>query len=164
MDTQRPNPANFVHLLACGFGSGLIPKAPGTWGTFAAMLLWWPLSFLPWLVYCLILLVAIVAGVWLCDRTASDLQTHDHPAIVWDEFCGYWITMILAPHNLIWAIYGFVLFRIFDIWKPFPIRQIDKHVHGGLGIMADDLIAGIFSALLLQLTSWLINMHILGVG
>lgn len=149
---EYPDPKNIVHLLACGFGSGLAKKAPGTWGTVVAMILWWPLSYLSLPAYIVMLSVATIIGVWLCDKTARDLQIHDHPAIVWDEFCGYWLTMLLAPQSIVWAVYGFVLFRIFDIWKPWPIRWADKYIRGGAGIMIDDLIAGIFAGVVLQLT------------
>ncbi|MCY4178501.1 MAG: phosphatidylglycerophosphatase A [Endozoicomonadaceae bacterium] len=160
MQSSRLKLTNPVHFAACGFGSGLIPVAPGTWGTVVGMLLWWGLSILPWLVYCIVLLVTIFTGAWLCGKTAKDLQVHDHPAIVWDEFCGYWLTMLFVPRSFFWALYGFILFRIFDIWKPFPIRYIDKHMAGGWGIMTDDLIAGLFSVVLLQLTRLIINISV----
>jgi len=149
---KQPNPKNFIHLLACGFGSGLAKKAPGTWGTVAAVILWWPLSYLSLFAYACVLIIAILVGILLCDKCSKDLGVHDHSAIVWDEFCGYWLTMLLAPQSLIWAIYGFILFRIFDIWKPWPISWIDRHVKGGLGIMVDDLIAGIFAGIILMVT------------
>ena len=142
---------NPVHFLAFGFGSGLSPKAPGTTGTIAAIpffLLMQPLS-LP--VYLLIVAVACLTGFWLCGKTAEDLGVHDHPGIVWDEFCGFWITMIAAPPGWSWIIIGFILFRIFDVWKPWPIRLLDKKVHGGFGIMIDDVLAGFFSWLIIQL-------------
>ena len=147
-----PDPKNPIHLLACGFGSGLAPRAPGTWGTVAALVIWWPLSYLSLSVYIPVLVASIIPGFWICGKTAKDLQVHDHPAIVWDEFCGYWLTMLMAPQSLSWAVYGFVLFRIFDIWKPWPIKWVDRQVSGGFGIMLDDLIAGLFAWGILQLT------------
>ena len=147
-----PDPKNPIHLLACGFGSGLAPRAPGTWGTVAALVIWWPLSYLSLSAYVLALAVSIILGFWICGKTAEDLQVHDHPAIVWDEFCGYWLTMLMAPQSLAWAVYGFILFRIFDIWKPWPIKWVDRKVSGGFGIMLDDLIAGLFAWGILQLT------------
>ena len=101
-------------------------------------------------VYLGILVVASVIGFWLCGRTAKDLGVHDHPAIVWDEFCGFWITMTAAPAGWQWIILGFVLFRLFDIWKPWPISWLDKKVHGGIGIMIDDLVAGVLAFISLQ--------------
>ena len=141
---------NPVHFLAFGLGSGLSPKAPGTVGTVAAIpfyLLMQPLS-LP--VYLVILLLATLVGIWLCGKSSKDLGVHDHPGIVWDEFCGFWLTMIAAPTGWLWVLIGFVLFRVFDILKPWPIRWLDKHVHGGLGIMVDDLLAGGFAFIGLQ--------------
>lgn len=150
-DTRpRPNLRNPVHLLAFGLGSGCAPKAPGTAGTLLAVLLYLPLSQLDLGWYLLLLTASIVIGVWLCDRTSRDLGVHDHPGIVWDEFAGYWLTMVAAPPGWVWIIVGFVLFRLFDIWKPWPIGYLDRHVQGGLGIMLDDLVAGAFAALLLQ--------------
>ncbi len=150
MNPQNTVWKNPIHFLAFGFGSGLSPKAPGTMGTLAAIplfLLMQPLS-LP--IYLLVTAVACLLGFWLCDKTSQDLGVHDHPGIVWDEFCGFWITMIAAPAGWQWIVLGFVLFRLFDIWKPWPIRWLDKKVHGGFGIMIDDLIAGAFAGACLQ--------------
>jgi len=143
-----------VHLLALGFGSGLSPKAPGTAGTLAAVPLYWLVADWPWQAYGLLLLAAALAGIWLCDRTARDLGVHDHPAIVWDEFVGFGITMLLAPAGWLWIGLGFVLFRLFDVLKPWPIGWCDRHVHGGLGIMLDDILAGILAWLSLQAIAW----------
>jgi len=143
-----------VHLLALGFGSGLSPKAPGTVGTLAAVPLYWLVSGWPWQAYGLLLLIAALAGIWLCDRTARDLGVHDHPAIVWDEFVGFGITMLLAPAGWLWIASGFALFRLFDVLKPWPISWCDRHVHGGLGIMLDDILAGVLAWLSLQGIAW----------
>jgi phosphatidylglycerophosphatase A len=141
---------NPVHWLAFGFGSGLSPKAPGTAGTLAAIPLYLLLAELSLIPYLFMLLVTFALGVYLCGKTADDLGVHDHPGIVWDEFVGYWITMLLAPAGWSWVIIGFILFRIFDVLKPWPIRWLDKHVHGGMGIMIDDVLAGVFAWLVLQ--------------
>ena len=146
---------NPVHFLAFGFGSGLSPKAPGTMGTIAAVPLYLLLQPLSLPVYLSIVAVACLIGFWLCGKTSKDLGVHDHPGIVWDEFCGFWITMIAAPTGWLWILIGFVLFRIFDIWKPWPISWLDKKVHGGFGIMIDDLIAGAFALVCLQLISFI---------
>jgi phosphatidylglycerophosphatase A len=138
-----------IHFLAIGLGSGAAPKAPGTFGTVMAVLLYWPLSQLPLFSYCAVVLVAAIVGVYICGKTSKDWQVHDHGGIVWDEFVGYWITMIAIPVTWYWALLGFVLFRIFDIWKPWPISWLDKKVHGGLGIMIDDVVAGVFSWVIL---------------
>jgi len=141
------NPVNFA---AFGFGSGCSPKAPGTAGTVVAVLLYWPLQFLPVYLYVLMLLLTFVLGVWLCGRASEALGVHDHGGIVWDEFVGYWITMLMAPPGWVWILLGFLLFRLFDIWKPQPIRYVDRHMHGGMGIMVDDVLAGIYALLVLQ--------------
>ena len=141
---------NPVHLLAFGFGSGLSPKAPGTMGTLAAIPLYLLLQPLSLQLYLGVLVFSSLLGIWLCDKTSRDLGVHDHPGIVWDEFCGFWLTMTAAPAGFIWVTAGFALFRLFDIWKPWPIGWLDKKVHGGLGIMIDDLVAGGFALVSLQ--------------
>ncbi len=140
-----------IQFLAVGFGSGLAPKAPGTFGTLAAIPLFIMLSSLPVTAYIAVVIVLSVLGVYICDKAAKAAGVHDHPAIVWDEFIGYFITMILAPVTWQAIVVGFVLFRIFDIFKPWPISYLDKYVHGGLGIMIDDILAGIFALICMQL-------------
>lgn len=142
---------NPVHFLAFGLGSGAAPKAPGTFGTLAAVplfLLLQPLA-LHW--YLLMLVVTFLVGIYLCGKTSADMGVHDHGGIVWDEFVGYWVTMFAAPAGWLWIVIGFVLFRIFDIAKPWPISWADKKVHGGFGIMLDDLLAGLMALAVLQL-------------
>ncbi|MBS98761.1 MAG: phosphatidylglycerophosphatase A [Oceanospirillaceae bacterium] len=140
---------NPIHFLAFGLGSGASPWAPGTVGTLAAIPLWYLLMMAPLPLYLVLVAIAFVIGCWLCDRTSSDIGVHDHGGIVWDEFVGFWVTMIAIPAEPVWVVAGFVLFRLFDIIKPWPIRWADKKVHGGLGIMLDDLIAGGFAWVLL---------------
>jgi phosphatidylglycerophosphatase A len=146
---------NPVHFLAFGLGSGAVPKAPGTFGTLAAVPLWYLLAQTALPVYLALTLIAFVIGIWLCGRTSRDLGVHDHGGIVWDEFVGYWITMIAVPVDWIWALLGFILFRLFDILKPWPIGPVDRRVHGGLGIMLDDVLAGVMAAVVLQGLIWL---------
>jgi len=145
-----------VHFLALGFGSGCAPKAPGTFGTLAAIPLYLLLQPLPLWIYLLLTAAGFVLGVWVCDRTARDLGVHDHPAIVWDEVIGYWITMIAAPPGWLWVMAGFALFRLFDILKPWPIQQADRKVGGGFGIMFDDVLAAGYAWLVLQGLAWLL--------
>ena len=142
--------ADPVHWLAFGFGSGLAPKAPGTFGTLAAIPLYLLLADLPSWAYLLVLLVSILAGIWICGESSRRLQVHDHSGIVWDEFAGYWLTMLAAPAGWGWIVLGFLLFRLFDIWKPWPIRRMDRTIHGGLGIMLDDVMAGLYAWVLMQ--------------
>jgi len=152
----RPNLRNPVHLLAFGFGSGLSPKAPGTAGTIVALLLYLPLSQLSLPLYIVVTAVATLVGIWLCGVTSRDLGVHDHGGIVWDEFAGFWITMIAAPAGWIWLVLGFILFRVLDILKPWPIKWVDSKIHGGIGIMLDDVLAGIMAALCLQ-AIWILS-------
>lgn len=148
---------NPIHFLAFGLGSGAAPYAPGTFGTAMAVGLYCLLPPMSVLAYVAFLLVTTLLGVYLCDKTSKDLGVHDHGGIVWDEFVGYWITMFLAPSGWIWIVLGFAFFRLFDIWKPWPIKWIDKEVHGGVGIMLDDVLAGIMAALCIQaLAFWLL--------
>lgn len=141
---------NPIHFLALGFGSGLAAKAPGTFGTLAAVPLYLLLAQLPLIWYLALTLVCVLAGIYICDKAAKDMGVHDHGAIVWDEVAGLLITMIAAPAGLMWLIVGFVLFRLFDIIKPWPIRWLDAKVEGGFGIMIDDVLAGIFALVCLQ--------------
>lgn len=141
---------NPIHFLALGFGSGLAPKAPGTFGTLAALPLYFIMMNLSLPVFIAITLIITVVGFWICDIAAKDMQVHDHGAIVWDEVAGMLITMIAAPVGLLPLFVGFALFRFFDIIKPWPIKLLDRHVKGGFGIMIDDVLAGVFSAICLQ--------------
>lgn len=141
-----------VQLLAFGFGSGLAPKAPGTAGTVVAVGIYLAvLQHLPPLAYAAMLVATALFGIWLCGRAAEQMGLHDHPGIVWDEFVGYWVAMAFAPPGWWWALWGFAWFRVFDIIKPWPINWLDKRLKGGMGIMLDDLLAGVYSAACLQL-------------
>jgi len=142
---------NINHFFAFGFGSGLAPKAPGTFGTLAAIPIYWLVQDLSWPIYVSWLMVTFSLGVYWCDRSSKQLGVHDHGGIVWDEFVGYWITMFLAPAGWLWIILGFVLFRFFDILKPWPISWLDRKVDGGLGIMVDDVLAGVYAFIVLQI-------------
>ncbi len=141
---------NPIHVASFGFGSGLSPKAPGTFGTLMAVPLWLGLSQLDLPLYGAVLAVTFLFGVFCCGYTAKAMGVHDHGSIVWDEFVGFWITMIAVPAEPLWVIAGFALFRLFDIAKPWPIKWLDKKVHGGFGIMIDDVLAGVFAAVILQ--------------
>ncbi|MGB0833682.1 MAG: phosphatidylglycerophosphatase A [Psychrobium sp.] len=141
---------NPIHFLALGFGTGLAPKAPGTFGTLAALPLYFLMMNLSWPVFLVVTAIVTIAGFWICDVAAKDMEVHDHGAIVWDEVAGMLITMIAAPVGLLPLVVGFVLFRFFDIVKPWPIKLLDRHVKGGFGIMIDDVLAGVFAAISLQ--------------
>jgi phosphatidylglycerophosphatase A len=139
-----------ICLLGLGFGTGLAPKAPGTFGTLAALPIYWLMQDLSLAIYLAITIISFVAGICICQKSADWLGSDDPSAVVWDEIVGYLVTMIAAPTGWQWMLAGFVLFRIFDIWKPWPISWLDKNLHGGIGIMVDDVIAGIFALIILQ--------------
>jgi phosphatidylglycerophosphatase A len=155
------NPKQYIrlsnpwHLLAVGFGSGLAPWMPGTMGTLAAIVPYLALVHLPLWAYITVCVVGSLIGVRICQKTSDDMKVHDHGSIVWDEFIGLWITMLIVPlwdinpYEWKWLIAGFVLFRFFDMVKPWPIGWLDKRVDGGLGIMIDDIVAGILAAICL---------------
>ncbi len=141
---------NPIHFLAFGFGSGAAKKAPGTFGTLAAIPFYLLMQPLDESAYGWLLLAIFLVGIYLCDKTSKDLGVHDHSGIVWDEFVGYWITMWFAPTGWLYILFGFALFRLFDILKPWPISWVDKKVHGGFGIMLDDVLAGVLALVSLQ--------------
>lgn len=145
---------NPLWFVAFGFGSGLLPKAPGTWGTLVAIPVYLLISWTPWPVYLLMTVAAFLLGVYVCQKASAALGVHDYPGLVWDEVVGYLLTMFLVPQGIGWIIAGFVLFRVFDIWKPQPIRWIDQKVPGGLGIMLDDVLAAVPAWVILQLAVW----------
>ena len=140
--------------IALGFGSGLSPVAPGTAGSLVALLPWLALHELPVGCYAAVLVSAFALGVWACAWAVRMLRTADPGAVVWDEFVGQWIALlplVVWPRDGWWIIPGFILFRIFDVAKPWPVSWADRAVGGGLGVMLDDVFAGIYAALVLAL-------------
>ncbi len=133
-----------------------LQKRPGTFGTLAAIPLWLLFADLPILSYIAVIVVTSLVGIWLCGQTSKDLGVHDHGGIVWDEFVGLWITYIALPEGWLWVLFGFLLFRLFDIWKPWPIGWADSKVSGGLGIMLDDILAGFMALGVLQAVNYLL--------
>ncbi len=147
--------SNPWHLLATGFGSGLAKYVPGTMGTLAAIPFYLLLAQLPFGWYLVAVLVAALIGVKICTITSGDMKVHDHGSIVWDEFVGFWITMAIAPTvSWQWVFTGFILFRFFDMVKPWPISWLDKHVKGGFGIMVDDILAGFMAMIALWVVGY----------
>ncbi|MGH8090727.1 MAG: phosphatidylglycerophosphatase A family protein [Rudaea sp.] len=151
--TQRrallKHPAGWI---ACGFGSGLSPFAPGTAGSLAALLPWLALRELPLPWFVAALVFAFALGVWACGWAVRTLKIADPSVVVWDEFVGQWIALtplVWWPRSALWSLCGFILFRIFDIAKPWPVSWADRKVPGGLGVMLDDVIAGVYAALAL---------------
>lgn len=146
---------NPLHFIAFGFGAGALPVAPGTFGTLMALPFYLLLAPLPWLVYLVCIFLITLGSIWLCGRVEREMQIHDHPGMCIDEIVGYLITMIHVPSGAGWMALGFLLFRLFDIWKPWPIRQVDRQVQGGLGVILDDVVAGVYAFLVLQVIVFL---------
>ena len=144
-----------VHILAFGFGTGLAPVAPGTVGSLLGVALAWLTLELPLMAQVSIAVALSVAGIWICGSSARKLGVHDHGGIVWDEICGMYVTLLVAPPQLVAWIIGFGLFRAFDIVKPWPIRDLDHRLRGGTGIMLDDLAAALYASVLLGILRWL---------
>ncbi len=136
-----------VHFAAFGFGSGLAPWAPGTAGSLVGVAIDAMLrsAGADWSMRLMIALGVCVIGVWICGASARKLGEHDHPGIVWDEIAGVMLTLVVAPDGWRGIFFGFVLFRVFDILKPWPISLIDRKIAGGLGIMLDDILAALFA-------------------
>ena len=138
-------------FLAFGFGSGLSPLAPGTMGTLVSIPFVFVLKSLGPEAFWIALVLLFLVGIRLCEHVSQKLGVHDHGGIVWDEMVGYWLATAFVPLQWPWLLAAFVLFRLFDILKPWPIRQIDKGVSGGFGIMIDDVVAAVFTMIILAL-------------
>lgn len=146
--------SNPIHILAFGFGAGFSPIAPGTMGTLIAVPIFLLLGSISQVLYIIFVCICFIMGCWACGLTSKALSVHDHPGIVFDEIVGYLVTMALVPVTWYWVVIGFLLFRLFDIWKPWPIFLLDQRISGGFGIMLDDLVAGIYGLLSLHILIW----------
>lgn len=146
-----------VHILAFGFGTGLSPVAPGTVGSLVGVLFAWLTIDLGLPLQLAVAAALSVSGIWICGESARRIGVHDHGGIVWDEIAGMYITLLVAPPTITAWILGFVLFRAFDIAKPWPIRDLDHRLGGGAGIMLDDLAAALYALILLGLYGWLMT-------
>jgi phosphatidylglycerophosphatase A len=145
-----------VQLLALGFGSGLAPRAPGTAGTLVALPIAWLMLAWPLGVRIAVVAALFAIGIYVCGESAKRLATHDHPAVVFDEIVGLLATVLVLSGDPVWLLPAFLLFRFFDIWKPWPIRELDHRLGGGLGIMLDDAMAAVYAAACLWgLHKWL---------
>lgn len=144
-----------AHILALGFGSGLAPKAPGTFGTIVGLPLYYLIASYNLSTQLGIIAVAFLIGIYLCDITGKNLGVSDHGSIVWDEIAAMMLVLTITPQHWLWWLIAFVLFRIFDIWKPFPIRQCDANLKGGFGVMFDDLLAAIYAMMSLKALLWI---------
>ena len=154
---RSPRPRTALHWIAFGAGAGLAPRAPGTAGTAVAILLYLAIATAPPVAYALAVVFVVIAGIWVCGRTARDLDVHDHPGIVLDEIAGFLVTMTALPFEWTWIVAGFVAFRVFDIAKPWPVSLVDRRVGGGLGIMLDDVIAGALACTVLHAVRYVIG-------
>ena len=146
-----------VHFLAFGFGTGLAPFAPGTFGSIPGLILFWLTLDFGLYAQVGIAVALALAGIWICGESARRIGVHDHGGIVWDEIVGMYVTLFVAPVSVVGFVLAFVLFRIMDIVKPWPIRDLDHSMQGGLGIMLDDLLAALYAALLLALYGWFVT-------
>ena len=157
MQSLRTIWTNPIHFTACAFGFGALPWMPGTWATLAAIPLVIALKHFPEWLYVLVTIILVLAGIYLCEVFNRDIGTDDHPACAWDELASFLIVMIGAPTTAFYLILGFSLFRGFDILKPWPIRWCDRNIHGGIGVMLDDVLAALFSLAILHGMLWLLR-------
>jgi phosphatidylglycerophosphatase A len=149
-----------AHFIALGFGSGLAPFAPGTFGTLLGWALFYPLAaVLAPPLFAVALLAGFLLGIWACGKSGRDLGIADHGAIVWDEMIAIWCVLLLTPHDWRWQVAAVVIFRFFDIVKPAPIRYFDRRYKSGFGVMWDDIFAAFYSLLLISLVMRLGLVH-----
>ena len=134
-----------THFFSLGFGSGLAPKAPGTFGTIIGLPLFWLISSYGFSIKLTIIATLFVLGIYCCDKTGKALGVADHGAIVWDEIVAMLLVLVFAPLTWLGWLVAFCLFRLFDIWKPFPISYFDAKLKNGFGVMFDDLLAAIYA-------------------
>jgi phosphatidylglycerophosphatase A len=149
-----------VHWLAYGFGTGLSPFAPGTFGSLVGVALFWFMASMPAIPYAIVVAVMFVAGIFICGQTAHDVGAVDPGFIVYDEVVGFLVAMYLLPAEWRWVVGGFVVYRVFDIWKPFPIHWVEEKLGLGSGIMTDDVIAGIYTFIVLHVVRLLIKRFV----
>ena len=149
--------AHPAHFFALGFGSGLAPKAPGTFGTLVGLPLFWLISGYAFNVQLIIIAALFIIGIYFCDKTGKSLGVSDHGSIVWDEIVAIMLVLAFTPKNWFWWYVAFLLFRLFDIWKPFPIKQFDAKLKNGFGVMFDDLLAAIYAIAAIKAILWTLS-------
>lgn len=143
-----------ILFLGFGLGSGLIKPAPGTWGTLLGLAIFVPILLWSQTAAWLLFVISVILGNFICGKSAEIMGVHDHSGIVWDEFAGIWLVLLLLPEQSLWFwVMAFISFRFFDIVKPWPIRQVDRKVSGGFGIMLDDIIAAFYSIIFIWAVS-----------
>ncbi len=153
---------HWTRWLALGFGAGLSPRAPGTVGTLVGFPIFWLMGFVPLEMRWCLWVALVILGVWVCDRTARSLGQEDPGPIVWDEVMAFVLVLMWVPPTAGNALAGFVLFRVFDVMKPFPVSWADRQVKGGVGIMLDDLLAACYALACLWLCKGI--WHVFGQG
>jgi phosphatidylglycerophosphatase A len=146
-----------AHFFALGFGSGLAKKAPGTFGTVVGLPLFWLIHTYAFTTQLALITLLFLVGIYFCEKTGKALGVSDHGSIVWDEIVAIMLVLTFTINLWQWWLVAFLLFRLFDIWKPFPIHQCDAKVKGGLGVMLDDLLAAIYAILSLKALEWTIT-------
>lgn len=146
-----------AHLFALGFGSGLVAKAPGTLGTLAGLPLFWLISGQALHLQLFIIAALFIIGIYFCHKTGQDLGVADHGSMVWDEIVAIMLVLTFTPDSWFWWLLAFALFRLFDIWKPFPIREFDLKLKGGFGVMFDDLLAAIYAIIGIKAILWIFS-------
>ncbi len=149
-----------VHFLAYGFGTGLMPFAPGTFGSLVGVVLFWYMSPLGAGTYAAVVALLFVLGIFICGQTARDTAATDPGFIVFDEIVGFLIAMYLMPREWQWIVAGFLIYRLFDIWKPYPIHIVENKFGLGTAIMLDDVIAGIYTLVLLQAARMILDRFV----
>lgn len=142
---------NPLHFIAFGFGTGCIPFAPGTFGTLAALPFYLAMQSLSTGMYLAVTFLAILVSIWICDKASHDIGVEDHQGMCLDEVAGFLVAMICAPTGWQWILTGFLLFRLFDIWKPWPIHVMDAKIKGGVGMILDDVMAGVYACVVMQI-------------
>ena len=144
-----------AHFLSLGFGSGLAKKAPGTFGTLVGMPIFWLISHYTFHTQLIIISCLFLIGIYCCAKTGKALGVDDHGAIVWDEIVAIMLVLAFTPlHWFAWVM-AFALFRLFDIWKPFPIQYFDAKLKGGFGVMFDDFLAAIYAVIAFKVLMWI---------
>ena len=146
-----------AHFFALGFGTGLATKAPGTFGTLVGLPLFWLISSHSLSLQLLVIAGLFLMGIYFCNKTSQDLGVADHGGIVWDEIVAIMLVLTFTPGNWAWWLLAFALFRLFDIWKPFPIRQFDIKLKGGFGVMFDDLLAAVYAIISIKAILWMLS-------
>jgi phosphatidylglycerophosphatase A len=167
-DLGQPNlkllfqhPAYFFGL---GLGSGLAKKAPGTFGTIVGLPIFWLISAYGLPIQLFIITALFIIGIYFCNATGKILGVVDHGSIVWDEIVAMMLVLTFTPMQWQWWLVAFMLFRLFDIWKPYPIRQCDAKLKNGFGVMFDDLLAAIYAIISLRVLLWLVSSGMLSRG